>query len=188
MGKNIIIAVIALVLANTAAASQVGFAFGSAAGDGDLTGNGFSAIDAEFGSVHANFTFNGCESCKVFNYRLHVGYFAGEIDYGNEVFDDYGGFEFSNSFGFKILNKDRFKLWLGPSIYVGVVGLDGDVSDEDGGGFIGLGPTLGLDFSMKNGSTIGLEFSIRGISADIDGDFIDEYDLGDFSAQVNFLF
>lgn len=179
---------VVLLFSFSAHATQFGFAITTTDGDAEADESGNPFINNfDVSTAGVNFTLNACEGCGAFFYRLHVGLSEGEIKYGG-ISDDIRGISTTNSFAFKLASNDSVDVWIGPSLFASSWEVDGDFSDDDRTFAWGWGPTVGIDFKLKSGSTIALELSLRKLKADIDTDAFEDYDIDDMELQLSFLF
>src|SRR5690606_35410855 len=149
-----------------ALAMQFGINMGGTTGEGEATIVGTN-ITPEFDveTSEIGFALNACEDCRWFNYRLGVSYTSANLEYG-EFFgttweDDADGLNITNTFGLKLVNQNGFNFWVGPTIHIAGMVVDGDVSDDETASIWGIGPTMGLDFTTPEGVTLAVELSAR---------------------------
>lgn len=185
----------ALFTAPAALAAQFGVNLGATDGDGEADFSG-SPIVAEFDvqTQQLNFAMNACETCRWFNYRLNLGYTRAELDYGRNPFtgttvtDDADGLNITNTFGLKLVNGAGFKFWIGASVYLAGMAVDGDISDDETASVWGVGPTIGMDFRTPEGVTLSLELGARDLEVDINTDALEDYEIEDTSLRLSVLF
>lgn len=137
-----------------------------------LNGNGDIDFDGDFGFDKEDYESNkfgvgfaldtNLAQDKLFNYRLTIGYQHTERDFDHSwpLADDTikaDGASINNVFGFGVWRTPSLRLWLGPSVRVGVDVFDPDVDDVDVvdvyGGF---GGALGLNYNIGEHLTLGL--------------------------------
>ncbi|MGQ9424464.1 hypothetical protein ACXYTJ_00770 [Gilvimarinus sp. F26214L] len=184
-GVRSLVFVLGALVAAQASALDVGLNFGGSHGQADISGlPGEFDVDAQ----NLDLTMRFCNDCRFIDYRLNVGYSAAELDYDNGQNDDAYGINVTNTVGFKAVNTSNFAFWMGASAYVGGFEVDGDRSSRDSMRLYGLGPTFGVDFRLPEGVTLSVELMARYLTADIDNDRRDDYDLEDAGLRLSILF
>ncbi|HKY91348.1 MAG TPA: hypothetical protein VJM11_09925 [Nevskiaceae bacterium] len=181
----------------SASAVQYGVAFGGATGEGDFeVDDGSNAkVDFDLTTGEVGFALGLGKSSPLLVYRLNAGIIAGEVEYEPDLFDedisdDLAGVVINNTLGFKFVNGPTMRVWAGGTAYLSAFTLDGDVADEADATFIGIGPTLGMDFDAGGSMTISLELAWRFLNVDVEEDDelpLDEIKADDIALRLSLL-
>jgi len=121
-------------------------------GDVDVTQTGFGFV------LDSNVSKD-----KLFNYRLHVGYYELDIDQLSDV--DAYAINIENAFGFTLTKTDKFRLWLGPELHLGYANWDISQSYWDIYGTdiysYGVGVVLGANINLPGVMSLCPELGVR---------------------------
>jgi len=174
-----VFSILALGLANPGESSAIGiggyFEFGSADGELDSSNSAFGDLDYDADRYGFGVAFDtNLAQNRLFNYRVTLGYQRTDRNFNDFPFnalpptlvsfaEDYAdangnGVVLNNAFGFRIWSGRHHRLWVGPSLRVGVDVYDTNINDLDvvdvtagGGAMVGLnvhaGPHLTLGLS-----------------------------------------
>ena len=145
-------------LLGTAQSAGIGgyFEYGSVDGEIDFLGGGDIDFDADQFGFGIAFDSN-LASDSLFNYRGTFGYRSSEHTFKTSLGDlelDAEGFEMNHLLGFGIVRTNRFRVFIGPAIRVGV-----DVFDTVSGTDLvnidfGVGPEIGINIHMAKHLTV----------------------------------
>ncbi len=128
----------------------------------------------------------------VFSYRLNAGFeLAGaDIDYDLGGSDDLGlfGLVIDNDFGFRVYGNEKVRLWVGPTVRLGLFGGefddDADLFDANDDEVdlwavaFGVGPILGANINLNNRFVLSISGGVRAdfYSGEAEDDFDNDID------------
>ncbi|MEN8820273.1 MAG: hypothetical protein ABF271_04110 [Abyssibacter sp.] len=170
-----------------------GLAIGAGRGDGQID-EGFELdVDQqlfEFGFL-MNMDLGADSSLLMYRFGASILLQNVETNDGGDQVSDKQALNLTNTLAFKFIAKPRFKLWAGPSLYLGAGDVTYASDDNESIYYAGLGPTVGIDYGIgQRGPTLALELAYRFIRQDFADDEIgfDTAELNDVAVRFGLLF
>ncbi len=167
MGRILWVVVFAFVATNAHASG-----FGGYVGYAHTTGTveqeaGGPDLDHENNLVDFGFVFDtNLARDRTFNYRLNLGLQIGEREYSvsgspAKLKEKTAGFSVNNSFGFGIVRTETMRVWLGPSIRIGLDGCTNCSGYDSLFVSAGAGGNVGVNFNIGERLTISPSFGYQ---------------------------
>ncbi len=169
--------VLVLFTASTASASSVGiyldYALGPVENDLGVLPIPGSFDSYETGRISAGLAVDtAVAKDKLFNYRMNLGYEHVREKIGGSTFASYNGGSFENIFGFGVYRSKLMRVWLGPSVRLGVGVLDdqglfgvpvpGTLINLTAGGGLAAGINVHTGNFGSAAFTIGYQYAYQG--------------------------
>ena len=134
--------------------------------------------DIDFNTYAAGFSLDtNVAKNRLFNYRLNVGYQWSS-------FSD--GLSLDNVFGFGVLRNRHVRLWIGPSIRLGIDSINTSPLVDL---MVGGGPVVGVNFHTGNAGSAALTFGFQYLYVGRINTFTEtSTDRGEYRIQMKFSY